>query len=169
MFKDKDEFKIVFDNNYNALCNYAFSYLNNHALSEDAVQNVFVHIWQNRAKLKGDIEIVPYLFTSVKHKSLEIIRKHESEVNKIQALSDHKRANDSNDSNLDYKKFIQLEKLNNSIRQLPDKCRDIFVLSKVNGLTYDEIADLRKLSKKTVENHISNALKFLRNKLHVKK
>lgn len=166
MFKDKDEFKIVFDNNYNALCNYAFSYLNNHDLSEDAVQDVFVHIWQNRDNLKKDIEIVPYLFTSVKNKALEILRKHESEINKIQGLSDHNMALNENDSNLDYKKYMLLEKLNNSIRQLPDKCRDIFVLSKVNGLTYSEIADLRNLSKKTVENHISNALKILRNKLH---
>jgi RNA polymerase sigma-70 factor (ECF subfamily) len=165
MFKDKDEFKIVFNNNYNALCNYAFSYLNNHELSEDAVQEVFVHIWQNRDHLTKEVDIVPYLFTSVKHKALEIIRKHDLEINKMRALSDYKKSNESEDSNLDHKKFLMLESLNNSIRQLPDKCRDIFVLSKVNGLTYSEIADLRNLSKKTVENHISNALKILRNKL----
>ena len=165
MFKDKDEFKNVFNDNYNALCNYAFSYLNNHQLSEDAVQEVFVHIWQNRSKLNEDIDIIPYLFTSVKNKALEIIRKHDSEINKIQALSDHRKSIENDHNQTEFRKYIMLEKLNNSIRQLPDKCRDIFVLSKVNGLTYSEIADLRNISKKTVENHISNALKFLRNKL----
>jgi len=169
MFKDKNEFKKVFNEHYNMLCNYAFSFLNNHDLSEDAVQEVFVNIWQNREKINMDVEIVPYLFKSVKNKALEILRKHESEINKLQALSQYRKSIDNYKSTTDYQTYILLEKLNKSVRQLPDKCRDIFVLSKVNGLTYSEIADLKNVSKKTVENHIANALKFLRKKLQENK
>ena len=54
------------------------------------------------------------------------------------------------------------EKLFNSIRQLPPKCRDVFTMSKINGLTYSEIANELGISPKTVENQMGRALRLLR-------
>ncbi|MEM9549401.1 MAG: sigma-70 family RNA polymerase sigma factor, partial [Bacteroidota bacterium] len=59
-------------------------------------------------------------------------------------------------------KFMLKEFLYNSIRQLPPKCQEIFVLNKVNGLTYTEIADDLDISVKTVENQIGRAYRKLR-------
>jgi len=59
-------------------------------------------------------------------------------------------------------KYVLKEKLFNSIRQLPPKCRDVFTMSKINGLTYSEIANELGISPKTVENQMGRALRLLR-------
>ena len=164
MFKDKEEFKIVFSEHYNMLCNYAFSFLKNHNVSEDAVQDVFVHLWMKRNEING-VDLGPYLFTSVKNKCLEMIRKRKVEQQNLQSIHQDTSLHNTDIKDLEYEKYLRIERLNKSIRQLPDKCRDIFVLSKVNGLTYAEIAELKNITKKTVENHIANAIKMLRKSL----
>lgn len=161
----KETFKALFEAHYNLLCNYAFSFLNNHQLSEDAVQDVFLSIWNNKEKIDFEQNITAYLFTAVKNKALETIRKHKNDIQKLHALSSIKEnAKTSVDQGV-IDSYLLKERLNKSIRQLPSKCQDIFVLSKIDGLTYDEIAELRHISKKTVENHISKALKLLRKTL----
>lgn len=60
-------------------------------------------------------------------------------------------------------KHLLKQKLYNSVRQLPPKCREVFMLSKVNGLTYSEIAEQLGISVKTVENQMGKALRTLRN------
>lgn len=161
----KASFRALFEEHYNVLCNYAFSFLNNHQLSEDVVQEVFLNIWNNKEKIDFEQNIIAYLFSAVKNKSLETIRKHKNEIQKINAFqSTAKKIDPAVKSDL-IEAYLLKEKLNKSIRQLPSKCQDIFVLSKLEGLTYDEIAELRQISKKTVENHISKALKILRKTL----
>lgn len=61
--------------------------------------------------------------------------------------------------------YLKLERLNSSLRHLPPKCRNVFVLHKFKGLTYSEIADVENVSVKTVENHMLKALKILRSHL----
>ena len=59
-------------------------------------------------------------------------------------------------------KLMLIEQIYVSIRQLPPKCSEVFTLSKVNGLTYSQIAEKMNISVKTVENHMSKALKIMR-------
>lgn len=162
----KKIFEQVFNKHYNALCNYAYSYLNNHDTAEDAVQEVFLHLWRKRDALPQLSEITPYLFKSVRNKALEIIRKSNNESLKLMNMAQEKDEAINSDTEENSKKYMQMERLNNLIRQLPPKCRDIFVLSKIEGLTYDEIAELKKISKKTVENHMVNAFKNLRKSIN---
>ena len=161
----KESFKALFKEHYNVLCNYAFSFLNNHQLAEDAVQDVFLKIWTKKESIDLDQNIRSYLFSAVKNKSLEIIRKHKHEIQKIHNMPTKEVKIDSLVQPSVIDNYLLKERLNKSIRQLPAKCQDIFVLSKIEGLTYDEIAELRNISKKTVENHISKALKILRKTL----
>ncbi len=63
-------------------------------------------------------------------------------------------------------KYVRIEKIHRAINQLPPKCRQIFMLSKMNGLSYIEIAEHLKISPKTVENQVIRGLKLLRDKLN---
>lgn len=161
-YKSKESFKLLFKTFYNPLCNFAFSFLKDKALSEDAVQEVFTKLWDRKDQYDID-SIKSYLFQSTKHKAIEILRKNQNLKLYQQELArlDADKYNIEDESD----KFMLKEKLFDSIRQLPPKCREIFVLSKVNGLTYSEIADELQISKKTVENQIGIALRLLRTKL----
>ena len=160
-FKDKKDFKVLFRKLYGPLCNFAFRYVNDESKAEDIVQEVFVHLWEKRNSIVVSGNIAAYLFTACKNKSLEVIRKKQKEIEHIDNADWIKR-NENADMSAVSEELIKLELLYNSIRQLPTKCQKVFVLHKLNGLTYDEIAEHLNLSKKTIENHMVKALRILR-------
>jgi len=166
--KSKKGFKQMFDIYYNPLCNFAYSILRNSAKAEDIVQDVLMKIWEKRNDIEFNSNVKTYLFTSVRNKSFEYIRSEKSEKAKI---SDYTLLQSRlGDDKIDKEATIMMmkEELNNSIRHLPPKCRDIFVLSKLQGLTYNEIAELKNISVKTVETQMSIALRNLREKFKAK-
>ncbi len=166
--KSKKGFRQMFDIYYNPLCNFAYSILRNKTKAEDIVQDVLLKMWEKRLEIDINSKLKNYLFTSVKNKSLEYIRSEKSERDKI---SDYTVLQSRlTDDKIDKEATILMmkEELNNSIRHLPPKCRDIFVLSKLQGLTYNEIAELKDISVKTVETQVSIALRNLREKYKAK-
>lgn len=132
-------------------------------LAEDIVQEVFVSLWQKREQIKLTTSIKNYLFQSTRNKAIEIIRRNKLES---EYVSEELNKNENSyEIEVEANNYMLKEKLNRSIRQLPPKCREIFVLSKMNGLTYGEIAEELNLSVKTVENQIGRGLKLLRGML----
>ncbi|WP_235298383.1 RNA polymerase sigma-70 factor [Portibacter marinus] len=163
LFQSKEEYKQVFEEYYNPLCNFAYKYVNNSDTAEDVVQEVFVQMWQKREKIKLTSGIKSYLFQSTRNKAIELIRR-----NKLQAAyvdEEIQKAETTYELEDESENYLLKEQLFKSIRQLPPKCQKIFVLSKMNGLTYGEIAEELDLSVKTVENQIGRGLKLLREKL----
>lgn len=160
--KLKESFKLLFREFYNPLCNYAYTILKDRSLSEDTVQEVFAKMWDKREQLDID-SIKSYLFQSTKNKAIEMLRQQKRMTKHNEQLQTVENIDHSIEDQAD--KYLLKEKLFNSIRQLPPKCQEIFVLSKVNGLTYSEIADDLQISKKTVENQIGRALRLLRTKM----
>ena len=79
LFKDRVEFEHMFTDNYNVLCNYAYNILADRDTAEDVVQDVFVYLWEKRSGLTAD-QPLSYIFTAVKHKSLEIIQKQKRQA-----------------------------------------------------------------------------------------
>ncbi len=158
---DKNRFKEVFKKYYNPLCNFASTIVNDHKMAQDVVQDVFTKLWDKREKVTIDSNEKSYLFQAVKNRSLEMLRKRKSDMKVSTA--------DFNDINLgnsgieeEAKNYMLKEFLYKSIRQLPPKCQKIFVMNKVNGLTYNEIALDLDISVKTVENQIGKAYRKLR-------
>ena len=158
---DKNRFKEVFKEYYNPLCNFASSIIKDRKVAQDVVQDVFTKLWAKRNELKIKTSEKSYLFQAVKNRAFELLRKREHEANVD--LSMYSETYDQN-NNIEEQanKFMLKEYLYNSIRQLPPKCQEIFVLNKVNGLTYNEIADELEISVKTVENQIGKAYRKLR-------
>ncbi|MGQ7870110.1 RNA polymerase sigma-70 factor [Sunxiuqinia sp. sy24] len=160
---DEKAFQTIFKTYYAPLCLYASHVLSNDEKAEEIVQELFVHLWSQRKSLKINSSLKSYLFRSVKNhclnwiQHLKIREKHAERVKEIAGL-------ELNES--DY--FLEVglaEKIEESIASLPEKRRQIFKLSREQGLKYQEIADQLGLSVKTVETHMGLALKQLREKL----
>lgn len=158
----KQDFKKLFEQYYNPLCNFANSILNDSPKAEDAVQDVFVKIWNNKEALQNLENPKAYLFQATKNKSIEYLRK--LKLNQKLSIENERRLEMSSRINIDdeAEKYLLKEKLFNSIRQLPPKCGKVFTMSKINGLTYREISEELDISPKTVENQIGRALRLLR-------
>lgn len=157
---DKDGFKIIFDQYYRVLCHFLKSYSNNQQLVEDIVQDVFVKLWYKRDELELK-NIKSYLFTAVKNGYFDYKRREDRH-------KDYVKEQSFDDVNyIDTEQAIQhdlliKQQIFNSLRHLPAKTEQIFKLSKLNGLTYVEIAEEMEISVKTVEAHITKAFKLIR-------
>lgn len=158
---DKNTFKAVFKKYYNPLCNFASTIVNDHKLAQDVVQDVFTKLWDKRNEICISSNEKSYLFQAVKNRSIEVLRKQKNDQ-KVSTIDYHDHYDTNNEFEEQARKFMLKEFLYKSIRQLPPKCQEIFVLNKVNGLTYNEIAVDLDISVKTVENQIGKAYRKLR-------
>jgi RNA polymerase sigma-70 factor, ECF subfamily len=153
--------RYLFDKYYDELCRLSFRYTGRSDVAEDMVQEVFINIWNKRHSLNYQGKIKPYLIRSVINSSLNHIKsKHEKHIfedDKILAIFD---ANPGYHEDLNTKELEKL--LETAIGKLPDKCREIFVLSRLSELSHKEIAEELDISTKTIEAQITIALKKIR-------
>lgn len=159
--KSEKTYRALFETYYNPLCNFAYRMLKDRDKAEDVVQDVFLQIWEKRSRITIDSSLQSYLFQATRNKVIEWIRKEKLFLEYEQS---ERIKEELADVDQEAEKFMRLEKLYTFIRQLPPKCQEVFILSKVNGLTYREIAEDLNISVKTVENQIGRALHLLRQK-----
>ncbi len=160
---DKSTFKGLFDDHYRPLCNVAFRISGDLDMAEDIVQDVFLKIWNQQDLLNANKNIKSYMYTMVRNHALEIIRRQQIGARITdEILYLHSEANSDPIEDNEIEKYLILDKIYISIRQLPPKCAQVFTLAKVNGLSYSQIADDMHISVKTVENQMGKALKLLR-------
>ncbi len=149
----------LFKRDYEYLCKTSNRILKNSTIAEDIVQDVFYELWKKRQNLNVKIAIKAYLRRATINKTLNYIRD-----NKVVMEEDSKYENiphkDSIALSLEKKELEK--KINEAIDLLPPKARMVFMLSRFEQLSYKEIAAKLDISPKTVENHISKALKHLR-------
>lgn len=158
----KDGFKALFFAFYNPLCNYAFSILKNESDAKDVVNDVFLKIWDDRNKLVIEgVKLKSYLFKSTKNRSLEWLRK-KSTKQKYEEVFTRLKEQNLEDASLEEDKILLKEQISNSVRQLPDKCKQIYLLRTQNGLTFAEIGTHLNISKRTAENQMAIAIKKIR-------
>ena len=161
----KNGFKQLFDTCYPRLLRFAGEYISNTDDAEDILQNVFLKLWEKWPSLPKDTNIIAYLLTMVKNHCLDYL-KHQQVVNRYASnLKAEMEFNCYAISKFEPEQMDieTLERLaEKAINELPEQCRKVFELSRYDGLKYKEIADRLGISVKTVETHISNALKILR-------
>jgi RNA polymerase sigma-70 factor, ECF subfamily len=146
------------------LYKFAFSILKSEEESENIVQDVFLHLWENRHKIEKDSSIKYYVFTIAYNSSISIIRKKALESQFIEYLKSIQDLNQEPvDVEIEYNELTK--KLDDIINQLPDRQREVYLLHKKEGLKYQEIAGRLNISVNTIENHMSRALKTIREKL----
>ncbi|MEM7549779.1 MAG: RNA polymerase sigma-70 factor [Bacteroidota bacterium] len=158
---DKEAFEQVFKQYYNALFNLSKGILKDEAIAEEQVQEVFIKLWERKEELQADIKLFPYLLTSVRNRSYNYVRDHTV----AQKYVDHQLQQYREQIfNQDYEQYSDeiILKLNKVIDQLPDKCREVFKLSRFENLSHKEISKRLNISTKTIENHITKAMKVIR-------
>lgn len=157
---DSRAYTFLVDVYHHKLCVYASSLTNDPDLAEDIVQNVFVRVWKKRKNLKSDFSISSFLYRSVYNEFIDEYRKNRPvfrlEKKYIDALTSIVEEN--NNHSID--RLIKIVK--KEIKNLPPKCKEVFLLSKEEGLTNIEIAEYKEISIKSVEAHITKAFSILR-------
>lgn len=159
---DHGTFRMIFDDHYEGLCQYAFTILKDMDEAEDIVQSMFIKIWEQRMSIEIKQAIRPYLFKSVYHKCMNFIE-HSVVKQKYQDYGLHLTKNDVQHPEVFYQEME--ENVRDAINKLPPQCRLIFILSRYEELRYSKIAERLDISINTVENQISKALKILRTEL----
>jgi RNA polymerase sigma-70 factor (ECF subfamily) len=130
--------------------------------AEDIVQEVFVKIWESRARLDDYKLLNSYIFTIAYNNSIDLIRKRINSSKYLAHLENSSVIQDNTTfiSELEYDELSsQVEKL---IARLPERQQHVYLLHREKGLSYSEIAEQLGISKNTVENHMVKALKYLR-------
>jgi RNA polymerase sigma-70 factor (ECF subfamily) len=158
---NKQAFDEVFLKHFKSLHAYAFAIIKEKDDAEEIVQNVFVRIWTKREQLKEDGFLKSFLYRSVHNESLNYLKHQKVRSNFNVHYADAVK-NDMGNLNTEIM-ATELEKnIHSAISDLPEKCRNIFQLSRFDQMKYQEIADALNISIKTVENQMGKALKILR-------
>ncbi len=140
---------------------FAKSYLNSKEDAEELVQEVFLLVWNKRKELKEHLSFNAFLYTVTYNAIRKYFRKKAREKKYLDKfLEDYDGEYNKTVTDIEYNNLLELA--NKVIEKLPEKRKLIFQLSRHKGLTNMEIAKRLDISKKTVENQIHSALKFLR-------
>ena len=161
---DQSAFKMVIDLHYKEVYWYAKSLSRNETLAKDLTQEAFFKLWKKRGILKEGVLIRGWLYKSVRNKFLDNIKKYNKETRLLEMTYADALDNAIQIENQEELRH-KIEIVEKEIQNLPKKCGKVFLLSKKEGLTNNEIADYLGLSIKTVEGHLTKALKILREKL----
>ena len=154
----------LFDNIYEPLCRYAYSILRDMDEAEDVVQKTFCKLWDQRKTLVIQSSINSYLYRIVHNESLNVV--HQQINHKEHNFKYYSGINDTDDSVSDHVAVSELQQaISDALATLPPQCRRVFEMSRMEQLSYSEIAKQLNISTNTVENHISKALKLLRTEL----
>ncbi len=138
----------------------AFSLLKDQFESEDLVQEVIIRLWNERHNLEGYAEIWPLLYTMAKRLSLNRLRDKHMKTKRegIEVLMNHGTAYSNQDGHV--AEMMRLEQ--QVVDVLPTKQREVYLLSRKEGLSYKEIGEKLEIAPNTVKNHLVQALKTMR-------
>ena len=163
-YGQKKAFNILFDRYASQLYHVALKYVGRSDEAEEIVQEVFVKVWINRAKLKPDLPFVSYIIRISKNLVINKSRKrlHEEAYVRYKALA-HTNPGSVTENHVFLKELEDLLEI--KVAQLPERRKQIYRLSREKGLSNKEIAEKLVVSESTVENHINKALKDLKSYL----
>lgn len=156
-------FEELFTTHYETLYRYAFSIIRAEAFAAEIVSDVFCKLWQKKDTLPVDPSGAGYLYTAVHHAAMDHLKHHKVKKRYENHLAYHNRQDPPANEATHRAELSDFQRgLQQALEKLPDQCRLIFHLSRVEELSYKEIAARLGLSVRTVEVQISRALKRLR-------
>lgn len=165
----EDVFRSVYNAEYlNLLC-FVRNYTHNKHDAEDLVQETMMTVWENRDKIDPEKNLISYLYTIAKHKTLNYLRDNAKRAKEGSLQESEYLINCMALSSSSVEDEINAMELQGFIERvflsLPEKFVETFRLNRVEGLTYNEIAEKLGISVKVVEYHICITLKALRLRL----
>ncbi|MEM9324946.1 MAG: RNA polymerase sigma-70 factor [Bacteroidota bacterium] len=162
---DLKAYERFFKGHYAEIVRFSYRFVRSQQIAEEISQEVFMYIWEKRDTIQIQSSLRSYLYSAAKNRSINYLK---LELPKTQAQRDISELEigfevppPQDDGRAEY----VTKRVQQAVDALPKKCREIFILSRNAGLTYDEIAEELDISKKTVENQMGIALKKLREAL----
>ena len=165
--EEKEAFSELFGRYAPRIFRFSLSYLKNKNDAEEIVQNVFLKIWEKRNSITASQSIKSLIFKITVNKIYDFIRRKKIELKFQNYTLLNQSLNQSNTDNNSWNYVIYKEMqqtIFNLANQLPKQQQKIFNLSKMEGLTNDEISIKMGLSKRTVENDLYRAVLFVKQK-----
>ncbi|WP_430816752.1 RNA polymerase sigma-70 factor [Carboxylicivirga sp. RSCT41] len=162
-------FEYFFQRTYPRLLNYACLFIENRETAEDIVQDAFINMWNKRHEVMPDKSAEALMFKSVRNRCLNYLRNHKTyishinsaKIENLQFLSHYDFLGEEEEA----LEELLLKELDNALESLPEKCRQVFVLSKIDGVKQQDIANQLGISIKAVEKHIAIGKKKVREHL----
>lgn len=170
---DIKSFEMVFKTYYNRLCIYANGYLHDKEQVKLIVNDVFILLWEKRAELNIETSLSGYLHTCVRNHCINYLQREKKKIELIvsdldSVLSDDNMPNHPVSTDLPIDSLL-LDELTENIKRgmdtLPPQCREVFILSRIENLSNEEIAQKLDLSVGTVKSQLFRALTKLRKEL----
>ena len=153
----------LYDSLWKPLFISAYNILKNKQLCEEIIQDVFIALWNNRIKLDIKISLQSYLYACVRYKVFSEFKKNKfKDVELFEELNQRFQYTTPETKIMHKELVYQIEAI---ITTLPKRCQEVYRLSREKQLSHKEIAESLDISPKTVENHITYALRILKTNL----
>ena len=152
------DFEVLFRLHFRPLCLYALHYLGDVEAAEDVVQESFVKLWEKQQQGSEVSNTRAYLYMTVRNRCLDLLKAKGLPTESLKPYDTYGII----DENEAEERSQTEARIWTALDSLPEKCREIFILCKRDGLKYEEIAQELNLSVNTVRNQISKALSILR-------
>ena len=150
-------FQLLFDRYRNRIYQTAIRYLKSPVLAQEVVQDVFLKLWFERKNIRTDLSLEAWLFTIARNNLLNRIRKLANEWKALKNMGYlGEKSLDNTENKLEESQYNQL--LQQALLTLSDQQRKIFLLSRTEQLTYNQIGEKLGISPLTVKTHIARAL-----------
>jgi RNA polymerase sigma-70 factor (ECF subfamily) len=164
---DQKALEHLFSIYFPRLNDFARNVVNDDGISQDIVQEVFVKVWEKKAEIES-LNIEAFLFRLVRNRCIDYIKHLKVVNNRLQKI--HIASKYEELYRIDFvgnEPYVLIEaelkmKIEKTIHDLPDRCREVFMLSRMNGLKNKEIAEKLDINIKNVERHLNRALKSFR-------
>ncbi|WP_143310529.1 RNA polymerase sigma-70 factor [Chitinophaga vietnamensis] len=162
---DPRAFEAIYDRYFISLLNMAYKRMENREDALEVVQDVFIRLHANRERIEHTTYLFAYLHTLLKNGIIDRFRQKLVQQKQYAAIREQVQSHTEarSDQYIDSKKLE--EKIQQVINQLPEKCKEAFLLSRVQYLSHQAIASRMNISVSTVEKHIVKALHALRKQL----
>jgi len=157
---DKKALTVLYSNYWKILYVSSYNLLKDKEVCEEIVQDVFVDIWNKRKDIKIKVSLKSYLYACVRYKVFSQFRTNK--IRRVELFEDLDRRIQYTTPETKIMHDELKEHVNLIVESLPEKCKRVYILSRNEQLSHKEIADQLGISVKTVENHITNALRVLR-------
>lgn len=162
---DVEAFDLIYKKYSGKLYSFGLKYLRSTAEAEELVQSVFLKIWENHKHIDKEFSFKSYLFTIAYNDICKLFRKRNYLQKFISdTIAENPQFSFEIEEGIDYQSI--LERIQQIVDKLPERQKTIFLKSRQEGKSTKEIAEEIGLSPGTVDNYISESLKFIRSRLH---
>ena len=143
----------------------ALKMLKEEDFAQEILQEVFLKIWNNRTNIMLDKPFQPYLFQIMRNSIYDYFRKVARDKKLLEVLAINIKIENQQKNTIEDQLYFKetARDIEAAIQALPPKCREVFILCKIEGKSYEEVANILQISHATVNNHIVKGTRIVKN------